>query len=57
MAVPEVARRRPRRAAYDDESVEILYLAPNQFSWLTGDREVACIARFLDGRRTGSLAD
>jgi hypothetical protein len=44
-------------AAYEDESVEIFFLHPTSGSWREGDREVVCIARYLDGKRRGSLLD
>lgn len=43
------------KAAYDDVNVEIFYLHPTQLSWAQGDREIACIAHYLDGKRTDPL--
>jgi hypothetical protein len=43
--------------AYDDTSVEVLYFHPTQLSWRAGDREITCVAEYLDGPRTGSLLD
>lgn len=44
------------QTAYDDLSVDIFYLYPSEQTWEVGDREVICVAYFLDGTRTGSLA-
>lgn len=41
--------------AYDDPTVEVFYLYPTRTSWRAGDREVVCIAEYLDGARTGSM--
>lgn len=43
--------------AYDDPSVGMFYLAPTRTTWRLGDREVICIAEFLEGERTGSIRD
>lgn len=46
------------QAAYDDENVELFFVYPTSQSWSEGgDREVACVAYFLDGTRTGRLQD
>lgn len=43
-------------ASYDDQ-VTVYRLEPTRPGWGAGDREVVCIAYFLDGPRTGSVAD
>lgn len=44
-------------AAHQDQQVGTYYLYPTPGSWRVGDREVVCIAWFMDGERTGSLRD
>ncbi len=41
--------------AYDDPEIEVLYLHPSEATWRTGDREVLCVAHYLDGPRTDTL--
>lgn len=43
------------QAAYQDNEVGIFYLSPTQLSWSQNDREISCVAEYLDGPRTGSL--
>lgn len=43
--------------AYADDNVGLFYLYPSTRSWAQGDREIACVAEFLDGPRSGSLQD
>lgn len=43
------------QAAYDDDQVEIFFFIPTTLSWSQHDREIACIAQYLDEPRTGSL--
>jgi hypothetical protein len=43
--------------AFEDRAVEVYYFSPTRASWLLGDREVVCVAYFLDGERTGSIFD
>lgn len=42
---------------YDDLSVEVFFFHPTRGSWRFGDRQVLCVAQYLDGGRTGSLFD
>jgi hypothetical protein len=44
-------------AAFDDPTVEVMYLHPTRASWRLGDREVVCLAEYTGGPRTGSLFD
>lgn len=41
--------------AFEDDQVDLLYFYPTEGTWRLGDREVICIAYFLDGQRTGGL--
>lgn len=40
-----------------DDEVEVSCLYPAEGTWLTGDREVLCVAYYGDGPRTGSVFD
>lgn len=42
---------------YADDQVDIFYVYPSEDTWRNGDREVVCLAYYLDGRRTGSIVD
>lgn len=44
-------------AAAEDDNITFFYLYPTAESWATGDREIACVATFLDGPRPGRLQE
>lgn len=41
--------------ADDDPFVGVSFIPPTRLTWRAGDREVICIAYYLDGERTGSV--
>lgn len=43
--------------AYDDPDVGVFHLYPTHSSWRLGDREIVCVALYLDEPRTGSLRE
>lgn len=42
---------------WSDQSVEVFYFYPTPDSWRQGDQGITCVARYRDGRRTGSVLD
>ncbi|MCW6006144.1 septum formation family protein [Micromonospora sp. CPCC 205371] len=43
--------------AAEDPNTQLYYLHPTAASWLTGDRDVLCVALSASGTRTGSIFD
>jgi hypothetical protein len=43
--------------AAEDPNTQLYYLHPTAASWLTGDRDVLCVALSASGKRTGSIFD
>jgi hypothetical protein len=41
----------------EDQNTRLYYLHPTAASWLTGDREVMCVALSATGKTTGSIFD
>lgn len=43
--------------AAEDQNTQLYYLHPTAASWLTGDREITCVALSATGKTTGSMFD
>ncbi|HEY8451415.1 MAG: septum formation family protein [Micromonosporaceae bacterium] len=50
-------RLRHHRDAWVDPGVDLFFLYPSEATWADGDRQVVCLAQYMDGARTGSLFD